>query len=68
MLFEEGTDPAHQRAGEIRHAPSVGVLDGAEKANGERAGNLVEQRLEARASHQSMIRKGGNRFPEKIML
>ena len=48
VFFEQRADPAHDGAGEIRHAPAVGVLDRAEKADRERAGSRVEQGLEAR--------------------
>ncbi len=57
VFLEQRADLAHQRAGEIRRALAVGVLDRAEKADRERAGDRVEQRFEARAAHQGMIRE-----------
>jgi hypothetical protein len=57
VLLEQRADLAHQRAGEIRHAPPVRVLDGPEQADGEGAGHLVEQRLET-LPHQKRIKTG----------
>ena len=68
LLLEPRPDPAHQTAGEIRHASAVGVLDGGEKSDRQCARCGVEQVLERAVAHQSMIRKRERRFSDKIIL
>src|SRR4029077_16210304 len=71
MLFEQRSDLAHEGAGEIGHPPPVGMFYAVEQADRERADSFVEQVLERRTGHYSMIPKklapdmirGGFRFP-----
>src|ERR1700732_229467 len=55
MLFEQWSDLAHEGAGEIGHAPPIGVFYAVEQTDRERADSFVEQVLERRTGHYSMI-------------
>jgi hypothetical protein len=63
VFRKQRTDPAHEGAGKICHAASVGMFDAIEQANRNRADSFVEQRLERPIGHYSMIPKMDSGLP-----
>jgi hypothetical protein len=51
VLFEQWTNLAHERAGEIRHAPAIGMFDAAEQTDREGADYFVKKSLERSIVH-----------------